>query len=117
MEQWEFNYVQVSTNDMASAMREANRLGALGWEPVGIASADRTIGLNSNVLIFKRPVRPLPPPADQRQDAFLEDPSGRYDRRRWNGRAWTAEVGMLADRQVKIDPPTSVVDRPWETPT
>lgn len=113
-QQWEFTFVQVNTTQMGLAMEQANKLGALGWEPVGIASADKTIGMNSNVLIFKRPVVPLPPPPDMTQDTFLEDPSGRFDRRRWNGQEWTAEAGMLADRKVVIDPPTARTDPVWE---
>jgi hypothetical protein len=106
MQQWEFMYVQVLTGSMHTAQEEADKLGALGWEPVGIASADKTLGFNANLLIFKRPIEsPLPPP--DTDDAWQDDPSGRFDKRKWNPdlRLWTAETAMMAKKTMHVDPP------------
>lgn len=106
--QWEFFYIQVNTNDMEGAKGLATRLGALGWEPVGIASADKTLGLNSNVLTFKRPITdPLPPAATDAE--WQPDPSGRNEQRRWIRRGWTADV--MNRGKIGIDPPTMYVDK------
>lgn len=111
MAQWEFMYLQASTNQMATIKDYANRLGALGWEPVGMASADKTVGMNSNVLILKREITPdnqLAPPATA--DEWQRDPSGRHEGRRWSGRQWTADV--VDGRKQSVDPPTRFADPP-----
>lgn len=102
--QWEFMYIQASTNNMVKVQEEANRFGALGWEPVGIASADKTIGINSNVLILKRPILD-PPPSPSSAEEWQPDPTGRFDKRRWNGRVWTAETAMMEAKTLHVDPP------------
>lgn len=103
MAQWELTYVQASTNDVQAMIDAANKLGAEGWEPVGIASADRTLGLNSNLLVMKRAIDPLPPPASDEE--WQDDPTGRFDKRRWNGRVWTAETAMMEAKTLHVDPP------------
>ena len=106
MQQWEFTYLAASTVGMRKVYDEANRLGALGWEPAGIASADKTIGLNTNLIILKRPILdPLPPPATDEE--WQPDPSGRFDKRRWDAveRVWTAQTAMMDAKTRHIDPP------------
>lgn len=102
--QWEITYVAAATNNVVAMIEAANKLGAEGWEPVGITSADKTIGLNSNVLIFKRPLTPPAPP--QSMDEWQDDPTGRFDKRRWNGSVWTAEVAMMEAKTLHVDPPS-----------
>lgn len=109
MAQWEFMYLSASTNQMAAIKDYANRLGALGWEPVGMASADKTVGMNSNVLILKREiVDQLPRPETNAE--WQPDPSGRHEFRRWSHRGWTADVADGKKRSV--DPPTRYQDPP-----
>lgn len=103
--QWEITYVQASTNSVQSMIDAANTLGAEGWEPVGITSADRTLGLNTNVLIFKRPLTPPPPPTSD--DEWQDDPTGRFDKRRWNGKVWTAQTAMMEAKTLHVDPPST----------
>lgn len=109
MAQWEIQYVQVSTNRMDMFMDAANRLGALGWEPVGITSADKTIGLNSNVVIFKRPISNPPAPSTSEVE-WQPDPTGRHERRRWTWRGWGAEC--VNGRDGVVDPPDMHPDTP-----
>lgn len=106
MQQWEFTYLQASTLNLVKLHDEANRLGALGWEPVGATSADKTIGLNSNVLIFKRPIE-SPLPAATSDEEWQDDPSGRFDKRRWDAASglWSAEVAMMEAKTLHVDPP------------
>lgn len=105
MRQWEHTYVQGNTVDTQAIKDAANRLGAEGWELVGITSVDRTIGLNSNLLWFKREV--VPPPAPAVDDEWQDDPLGRFDKRRWNGEVWTAETAMMEKKTLHTDPPTT----------
>ena len=109
MQQWEFFYVQASTNNMKAVMEEVNKLGALGWEPVGIASADKTVGVNSNVVILKRPITSPPAPPASAED-WQADPTGRFDKRRWDPalEVWTAEVAMMEAKSMHVDPPHMV---------
>lgn len=108
MQQWEFMYLATSTSTggMKQLMDEANKLGSLGWEPVGVASADRTIGLNSNMIILKRPIENPPPPPDSAEE-WQADPTGRFDKRRWHAAlgVWTAETAMMEAKTRHIDAP------------
>ena len=55
--------------------------------------------------MLRRRVDPLPPPQEA-AEGWYPDPSGRFDKRYWNGRAWTFHVGREAGKQVLRDPPT-----------
>lgn len=104
MQQWEVTYLAAATNNVRGMIDEANKLASQGWEPVGITSADKTIGLNSNILIFKRPILD-PPPSPSSGDEWQEDPTGRFDKRRWDGKVWTAETAMMDAKTLHVDPP------------
>lgn len=107
MQQWEFTYLE--SNNHASYMKEfvaeVNRLTARGWEPVGVAGVDKTVGVNKNGVVLKRPITdpPAPPATD---DLWQADPTGRYTERRWEPRLriWTAEVRDAQGKE-KVDPP------------
>lgn len=103
MNQW---YIQAHTNDIVRTMEETNRMGAIGWEVVGITTADRTIGMNTNVLILKRPIDSVPPPPST-DDEWQQDPTGRFDKRRWDAEVqlWTAQTAMMEAKTTHIDPP------------
>ena len=103
MPQWEITYVQAATLGMKGLIEAANRLGAEGWEPIGITSADKTLGMNSNILVFKREL--TPPPSPSSDEEWQDDPTGRFDKRRWNGQVWTAETAMMEAKTLHVDPP------------
>ena len=106
MQQWEIMYLDAYTNNMKRVAEEASRLGALGWEPVGIASADKTLGLNVNMLNLKCPITPPPPPPATNEE-WQPDPTGRYDKRRWDAElgVWTEQVAMMEAKTTHIDSP------------
>lgn len=101
---WEFAYVQTSAVRMKEVISSFNDLGVEGWELVALDDVRRT-GSDSLVATFKRRLVPFDPPADT-SEGWRPDPSGRFDKRFWNGRAWTFHVGREADESVHRDPPT-----------
>ena len=66
-------------------------LGADGWEMCGFAAADKTLGFNALVAVFKRPGIDSPPPAD-RAPAWQPDPQGVAPLRWWDGSQWTRQT-------------------------
>lgn len=92
MQRWEYNRVSALTNDANSLTDALNDLGQYGWEVVGFASADKTLGLNAIMAILKRPVVDLDDPSD-RSEGWKDDPSQRWHVRWWDGEAWTHHVG------------------------
>lgn len=88
---WEYTHVKASTMNLNGLIQALNQLGADGWELVGFASADKTIGLNSLIALMKRPYRRLPLPADTTK-GWKPDPSGRHPDRYWDGNRWTRWV-------------------------
>lgn len=108
---WEFAYVKVSTNQMNSMIEKINDLGIEGWELVSLDDQDRTIGINAVVATLKRRLDPLDLPAEL-EEGWKADPAGRFDKRFWNGRAWTFHVGREADKAVLRDPPTKRLPTP-----
>lgn len=103
MRQWEHTYVQGNTLDLNAIRNASNKLGALGWELVGVTSVDKTIGMNANLLWFKREVEAPPDPATDEE--WQDDPTGRYDKRRWDGTVWTAETAMMEAKTLHTDSP------------
>lgn len=53
---WEYRLVSSGTIMKGGMMATLNRLGRAGWEIIGFASADKTIGLNSLEVLLKRPL-------------------------------------------------------------
>lgn len=102
---WEHAYIQTSTNVMAKLIAIVNDLGCEGWQLVSLDDQDRTLGTNSVVATLKRELVPPPPPPDP-ADAWHPDPTGRFDLRHWNGRAWTFHVARRSDQSHHRDPPT-----------
>jgi hypothetical protein len=104
MTQWEYFRLETGTN-MPTADYLAV-LGAEGWDMAGIAFADKTIGLNAIVVMLKRECVPPPPPADLGA-AWFDDPTGRFDKRYWDGRVWSAHVGITGPPKKRaLDAPT-----------
>ncbi len=84
---WEYTTIHVGTNQQTDTNRILNELGSVGWELVGWAGTDKTIGFNALVGVFRRPLADLPAPDDAtpgwKPDLF--DPT-RY--RWWDGGRW-----------------------------
>ncbi len=91
VDQWEYTYVDASTNAMPALNAMLNKLGLVGWEVVGFASADRTIGLNAIMAVLKRRVV-APAPPEPGDPAWYADPTGRFERRYFDGAFWTTHV-------------------------
>ena len=104
-ESWEYSYVQAGANGAKRIVEVLNDLAAEGWQLVTITGNDRTVGVNSLTALVRRLIDPLPEPSDQ-TEGWYPDPSGRYDVRFWNGRAWTFNVGRRADKSAHRDAPT-----------
>lgn len=104
MAQWEYMRLKTYTNTPIGDT--LNLAGAEGWEVVGFASADKTIGLNAVMVVCKRECVSPPPPADVTA-AWHDDPTGRFDKRYWDGRQWSAHVGRVGPpKENAVDPPT-----------
>lgn len=102
---WEYGYVSTTTNSLPTLVESLNNMAVEGWELVTLDDVDKTIGLNSMVAMMRRRIEPLPAPLSL-DEGWYADPSGRFDKRYWNGRAWTFHVGRQADKAVLRDPPT-----------
>lgn len=106
VEQWEMTYIQADTFSVDTLVEAANKLAAVGWEPVGLAGIDKTIGINKTAMLLKRRITDPIPPATT-DEIWQEDPTGRFDKRRWNPRlkVWTAETATVADKSLHVDAP------------
>ena len=56
MTRWEYTSVTRNSSNMNKLLSDINDLGEQGWELVGFASADKTLGLNSVIAVLKRPI-------------------------------------------------------------
>ena len=99
-------YISANTMSMDMMQDQANKFGAVGWEPVGMASADKTVGFNSNILVLKRRITNPPPPPAVNED-WHPDPTGRFEKRRWDTTlyVWTAETATVSTKKQHVDPP------------
>jgi hypothetical protein len=102
---WEYSYIVTSTVGLKKLIETLNDLAAESWELVTMDDVDHTIGVNSFTAVIKRRIDPLDDPP-HRDEGWYPDPSGRFDKRHWNGRAWTFHVARESDKQVLRDPPT-----------
>jgi hypothetical protein len=107
LQQWEHRVVHTATSS-ASLQDELVRLGAQGWEAIGITGVDKTIGINALMAIVKRQIVPPPPLPDGTAADWYDDPCGRWERRHWDGTAWTAHVANIASKARGIDPPQTL---------
>ena len=101
---WEYTTVAVSTVNDTGLQLELNALGSLGWEVVGFASVDRTIGLNTLLAVLKRETHGFPPPAST-EPAWHPDPAGRSQQRYFDGFRWTQHI-VDKDGMRETDYPT-----------
>lgn len=111
VDQWEYSYLTIESNRHEKLVQVLNDLGVEGWQLVTTDDIDPTIGTNSILAVVRRPIEPLPPPPTLTED-WYPDPSGRFDKRYWNGRAWTFHVGRSADKSTHRDPPTARTPTP-----
>ena len=110
-EQYEYAQLSVYTNGLDAMVQRLNDLAAEGWELVTTHSVDRTIGVNAITALIRRPIDRLPLPEVMAEDWYA-DPSGRFDKRYWNGRAWTFHVARVDDKSRHRDPPTQLPPTP-----
>ncbi|MEQ8842524.1 MAG: DUF2510 domain-containing protein [Acidimicrobiales bacterium] len=101
--QWEYVHIQAASTNAAGFTRALNDAGERGWELVSVTNNDPTVGINSILAILRRLIEPLPEPDDLSED-WKPDPSGRFERRYWDGEAWTMRT-TTADTEHR-DPPT-----------
>lgn len=105
--QWEYVRLSVGTNSMKTLDGSLDQLGAAGFEMCGWASADKTIGLNGFVGIFKRPGPKMPAPEGVEDGiagaGWHPDPYGRHSHRLWSGFFWTEAVAD--DGTTSVDVP------------
>jgi hypothetical protein len=104
-ERYDYSYIVVGSTQVKKLVTLLNDLSAEGWQLVTTDDIDPTIGVNSLPAMIRRPIEPLPLPADQ-GEGWYPDPAGRYDKRYWNGRAWTFHVARVADESTHRDPRT-----------
>ena len=103
----EYSYVQVGSNGVRKLVEVLNDLATDGWQLVTMDDVDRSLGANSLTAVVRRVIEPLPlPPA--LDEEWYPDPSGRWDKRFWNGRAWTYHVARVADETIHRDAPTAL---------
>jgi hypothetical protein len=81
-----------------------NTMGSVGWEVVGFAAADKTLGLNEYAAILKRRKYGPPAPDGDGSPGWYPDPLGRHVFRWWDGLRW--EAGVHDDGQNGTDYPT-----------
>ncbi len=102
---WEYWYVETNTSNARKFVAELNERGMDGWQLVGFASADKTIGLNSLFAIITRARKELPRPPVGTVEGWIPDPSGRHPDRYWDGGHWTRWVRDKAGGNRSEDPP------------
>ena len=105
-QQWEYLQLSAPTgaNSMTRLDQDMNDAGAAGFELVGWASADKTIGFTGWVAIFKRSgVRRDSPEGKKAADpAWLPDPYERHEQRYWEGRYWTELVSNAGEQSIDV---------------
>lgn len=106
---WEYNYIQASTLQIVAVTDVLNEWGQDGWEVVGFASSDRTIGINALVIIVKRPRELLDRLAEGTAEGWYPDPSGRHPDRHWDGARWTKWARDKEGGTRTEDPPYGAV--------
>lgn len=87
---WEYTSVEGWTNNAEDLILRLNAAGSTGWEAIGIASSDKTLGVNSYMVIMRRKV--LDWPSRGVEPEWAPDPTGRYPQRYWDGLRWTQHV-------------------------
>jgi hypothetical protein len=108
---YEYSYVETWSTDVVGMVRTLNDLACEGWQLVTMDDVDPTIGVNGLLATVRRRIVPLELPPE-RGEGWYVDPSGRYDKRFWNGRAWTFSVARVADKSTHRDPPTQLAPNP-----
>lgn len=100
---YEYSYLSGAMGG-ADLVVALNDLAAEGWELVSSHGSGQPVGAGTTTVLIRRRIEPLDPP--DAEPGWFPDPSGRWDRRYWNGRAWTFHVAREADKSRHRDPPT-----------
>lgn len=104
---YEYARLSATTVSVDLLVTKMNDLAAEGWELVSTHSADKTIGFNAVTALIRRELVPLSPPPEEAPGWYV-DPSGRWEGRYWNGRAWTFAVHRSGEEKAHRDPPTAL---------
>ncbi len=114
-EQWEYFVGAMKVPALTNLEAQLNRIGSEGWEVVSVSTTVKTmvnVTGNDMVVVCKRRCVPLPPPAAPAAD-WYDDPSGRFDKRYWDGGRWTVHVGRVGPpKETSQDPPTMAPPTP-----
>jgi hypothetical protein len=102
---WEYRSLSAQTNSLEQLTASLNELGLEGWEMIGFASADKTIGLNALIAMLRRAREALTAPPVGTPEGWVSDPSGRYAIRYWSGTGWTKWVCDKPGGNRSEDPP------------
>ena len=102
--QWEYLHLQPMLNEKGRIRRRLNQLGAEGWEAISLA-VDKGLSITGMNVLLRRPILAPDPPTDLIA-AWHPDPTGRFEKRYWDGQFWTVHVANITDERVDEDPPT-----------
>jgi len=105
---WEYFQVAVDIPSLKELTDVLNELGAQGWEVVTTTTTVKTFAnVSGNKILILAKRRLLRPPPPQAPDAgWHDDPTGRFDKRYWDGRFWSVWVGTIDPKSTDKDPPT-----------
>lgn len=107
---WEYADIAVDVPSLKALTDSLNDLGAQGWEVI-TTTMFPSITTNKMVVVAKR--RLLSPRApDDPAAGWRDDPTGRFDKRYWDGRFWSAHVGTIHPKSIEKDPPTMLPPPP-----
>lgn len=90
-EVWEHLVLTFGTNNVAAMHEALNRYGSIGWETVGVAGVDRTVGTNGITVVMKRAAPAVRAP-QERTAGWHTDPWRRAELRWWTGTHWSEQV-------------------------
>jgi len=101
---WEYSDIAVDLTSLKAVTDALNELGAQGWEVIS-TTAFSSVSANKLLVLAKRRLLSPAPPEDPAA-GWYDDPTGRFDKRYWDGRFWSAHVGNSCPKSLEKDPPT-----------
>jgi hypothetical protein len=101
---WEYKMLSRTSVNEIALLHDINAAGLEDWEVAGFAAPDKTVGFNGLVVILKRPLAG-PELEKPKSDGagWYDDPSGRHEKRYWDGLRWTSHVADQGEQA--SDPP------------
>ena len=99
---WEYSDIAVHLTSLKAVTDALNELGAQGWEVIS-TTAFSSISANKLLVLAKRRVLSPAPPEDSAA-GWHDDPTGRFDKRYWDGRFWSARCRKLLSEVAREGP-------------